>query len=217
MWLPTWLLGHITHGFEATIAKMICRCEWADCQTSWLRGGKLFCRKRSVAYSGIVHSREAWGFEWTYMIKCVLLTQAVTVTMCIVVKATAKHNTTTNHSMIHETLFRAPVRARATYQPLYHPSAQRTWEPWAWVRWCWLVVHKCTYITNMFIRSLTFQYIYICVCLYMHTCVYIPGCANLYTYIHTHMYIYLPIYLSCFLVFAFFYTKVLCTYVYLEA
>ena len=80
--------------------KMICRCEWADCQTSWLRDGKLFCQKNQ-SHTQVVHSREAWGFEWTYLIKCVLLRQIVTVTMCIIDKATAKHNTTTNRSMIH--------------------------------------------------------------------------------------------------------------------
>ena len=80
--------------------KMICRCERADCQTSWLQDGKLFCRK-DQSHTQAVHSREAWGFEWTSMIKCVLLTQTVTVTMCIIEQTTAKHNTPHNHSMTH--------------------------------------------------------------------------------------------------------------------
>ena len=54
----------------------------------------------------------------------------------------AQHNTDSFNDTWD--LFIAPVKARATYQSLCHPSAQRTWEPWAWVRWCWLVVHKYT-------------------------------------------------------------------------
>jgi hypothetical protein len=54
-----------------------------------------------------------------------------------------------------------------------------------------------------------------CVFIYVYVCVYLG--VQTYIYIHTHMYIYLPIYLSCFLLFVFFYTNVLCTYVYLEA
>lgn len=137
----------------------------------------------------VVHSREAWGVEWTYLIKCVLLRQIVTVTMCIIDKATAKHNTTTNRSMIHGTCSGHQLEQGP-------PSAQRTWEPWEWVRWCWLIVHKYTYITSMYIHLLTFQYIYVCVFIFVYVCVYLGVQTYIYIYTYVHLFAYLFVFVS---------------------
>ena len=60
------------------------------------------------------------------------------------------------------------------------------------------------YIYNKYVHSLASFSVYAYVCI--RVC--ISGCANLYTYTYVH----LSAYLSVYLVFAFFYTKVLCLF-----
>ena len=100
MWLPPWLFRHITHGFEVTIAKWSVAASGLIAKRLGFKMGNCFAGKIK-SHTQVVHSREAWGFEWTSIITCVLLTQTVTVTMCIIEQTTAKHDTTHNHSMIH--------------------------------------------------------------------------------------------------------------------